>query len=105
MLRFQSCCFVHHIKNNVLVYESVSRYQSFRLLNNSTLSFNGLEIENDSSVVHSENLHGLSQKIVAVESVLFVANQFCQLRPLFVRHCGDNEAVNIYFSEVNEYSF
>lgn len=73
-------------------------------LNNSTLSNGtGLEME-DESVLDAEHLHGLSKKIVAVESVIFVADQFRQLRPLLVRHC-DNEMVNIYFSEVNQINF
>ena len=64
---------------------------------------NGFEEQPD-NVVDAENLHGLQQKMAAVESVIFVAQQFQQLRHVF---CKDNAViVDEYFDQVtfsNEY--
>ena len=45
-----------------------------------------------------EDLHGISQKIVAVESALFLASQIIELKRFLTSI--DQETVNIYFTEV-----
>ena len=45
-----------------------------------------------------EDLHGISQKIVAVESALFLASQIVELKRFLTSI--DQETVNIYFTEV-----
>ena len=45
-----------------------------------------------------EDLHGISQKIVAVESALYLASQIIELKRFLTSI--DQETVNIYFTEV-----
>ena len=45
-----------------------------------------------------EDLHSISQKIVAVESALFLASQIIELKRFLTSI--DQETVNIYFTEV-----
>ena len=47
-----------------------------------------------------ENLHGLSHKVVAVESVVYLAKQFNQLKTLFENLAIDQGIVDNYFSQV-----
>ena len=51
-----------------------------------------------SEIVDAEKLHGLADKVIAVESVIFAARQFVQFQHLL--RCRDNQLVNIYYSEV-----
>ena len=51
-----------------------------------------------SEIVDAEQLHGLADKVIAVESVIFAARQFVQFQHLL--RCRDNHLVNIYYSEV-----
>ena len=60
---------------------------------NQSLS-NGV-IESQIDVMDAEKLHGLEQKIIASESVLYVAQQLATLRPYF----PNEEYVNLYFQE------
>ena len=52
-----------------------------------------------SEIVDAEQLHGLADKVIAVESVIFAARQFVQFQHLL--RCRDNQLVNIYYSEVS----
>ena len=51
-----------------------------------------------SEIVDAEKLHGLTDKVIAVESVIFAARQFVQFQ--YLLRCRDNQLVNIYYSEV-----